>query len=1302
MVAGHGVIGGHAGRRGGERVRRALVAALAATGAGLAPIVVAAPASADGATTVPDVVITKIFDGLVPFDAATGRGNDVARDNGLVRAGDLAGYRFDYSLNDPRATEPTPYDGVTMASEPLPLGFVFDALPATCTGRGSGVAGDGVKAPSVLTCNMETRITGQAWSMTAAVRALPTVVDGTNATVAGTISAADVAARRSDAAATITATSLPKLDIQKGHPRFAGTATVDGVLGYRYVYPVGIKMKLGSEVPALPITFTEDFTDLPRGTKFIGCGVSGEAINSGVDWAYGFGMPSGRLGSLYPPYDVPERQVEDSGRVRCESSGRTTVAFTIDDAHVNPEHYPTLTSDGSPINPMDRWIVADYAQFLVPADTMSAANSFSVSALNKITGFAPKGRDSGTENYGDPTLEPGRGLDNVETAGQTALTGTEDNYRSVLRRPSPGAWDKYDFKFADQLGGASFDGPMTSGKTWGASVGSSDHSGDGTIGAGARYTAMNRLNFTGLIDVPAGFINCMTIDQQHVSVTPVPGRPTRGGYIWDVAAAVPIAQAGAAWVVEYGIGGAGGAGSTWAAAADQQAGTCANGDSTAGTWYSDLTQVPGGAAAVTKVRARTTRTYSVREQQAAMTAGGAGVDYARLLVGLTPKPGTPPGTLIPNYQSVYSPDKAWVTSPDGWDRSDYDYRTALGERGDRVIMTGTSVRVNKTVDSSSRLVGKPSTWTLTPTSDALGASPPGQSVRTTMVDTVPDGLTYVAGSAQCSAASAAPSACEPVVSKGAGGGTTLRWDFGTFTSGSDMSVIKIITVSDPTIGDGEELVNTVVVAAENDNSPENYRTADAEVVLVNPAVFAVRKKALDPLVEPGDPFRFDLFYRNTSKEVVASTDFIDWLPFNGDDRVPPTARHGSIALESVTRTSGRPVQLRYSKYPVTRLALPTSAGSGDFDPKTIDPAIAWCTRAEFGTSGCPGSLGEVTGLRWKTGAMAPGESGELRMTVSSTGDAEGDVFTNRFRGRLAGSPLPVESNNVHTTVVLCSIGNQVWEDADRNGRLDEGEPGIGAATVELLDGAGAVLATTTTDSAGRYRFDRLRHGTYRVRVVPPSGGDYAFTGRDQGADTVDSDLDPQTGTSGPITVALHENDITVDAGLVRQDTGPPAPVPGTVPDRVTALPGRPITFDPLLNDVPPLGASFIRSTLRLISLRTDKPVTEVRVPGEAAWSLSADGMVTVTPVEGFVGRTTPVSYLVRDTKGGTTRASMTVDVRGATPTAGSVGSGVPTILARTGAEPGPWVLLGLVFLLAGTGTLLTNARLARRRPGGSS
>ena len=61
----------------------------------------------------------------------------------------------------------------------------------------------------------------------------------------------------------------------------------------------------------------------------------------------------------------------------------------------------------------------------------------------------------------------------------------------------------------------------------------------------------------------------------------------------------------------------------------------------------------------------------------------------------------------------------------------------------------------------------------------------------------------------------------------------------------------------------------------------------------------------------------------------------------------------------------------------------------------------------------------------------------------------------------------------------------VFTDSNGNGAQDQPEGALPGITVELLNDAGKVIATSNTDSNGRYRFRLTETGDYQVRVVLP-------------------------------------------------------------------------------------------------------------------------------------------------------------------------------------------------------------------------
>lgn len=165
----------------------------------------------------------------------------------------------------------------------------------------------------------------------------------------------------------------------------------------------------------------------------------------------------------------------------------------------------------------------------------------------------------------------------------------------------------------------------------------------------------------------------------------------------------------------------------------------------------------------------------------------------------------------------------------------------------------------------------------------------------------------------------------------------------------------------------------------------------------------------------------------------------------------------------------------------------------------------------------------------------------------SPADAGGDAVDsdpNPNTGRTATITV-VGTGNIITTVdagivsnpntfdTKASIGDFVWNDLNNNGIQDAGEPGIPGVTVTLYAADGTtVLGTTTTDALGYYQFTNLDAGTYIVGFSGfPAGYSLSTLPNAGSDDTKDSDADPVTGKTGPVTLLPGQINTTVDAAL---------------------------------------------------------------------------------------------------------------------------------------------------------------------------
>jgi uncharacterized repeat protein (TIGR01451 family) len=111
------------------------------------------------------------------------------------------------------------------------------------------------------------------------------------------------------------------------------------------------------------------------------------------------------------------------------------------------------------------------------------------------------------------------------------------------------------------------------------------------------------------------------------------------------------------------------------------------------------------------------------------------------------------------------------------------------------------------------------------------------------------------------------------------------------------------------------------------------------------------------------------------------------------------------------------------------------------------------------------------------------------------------------------------------------LGDTVWIDANKNGAQDPGEVPVAGVAVALFQN-GVQVAATQTDRTGFYSFTGLTPGVpYTLSFALPDG--YAWTR--QGANptsATDSNVNPQDGTTDPVTLSNAEFNPTIDAGLI--------------------------------------------------------------------------------------------------------------------------------------------------------------------------
>ncbi|HCZ8247458.1 TPA: carboxypeptidase regulatory-like domain-containing protein, partial [Staphylococcus aureus] len=153
-------------------------------------------------------------------------------------------------------------------------------------------------------------------------------------------------------------------------------------------------------------------------------------------------------------------------------------------------------------------------------------------------------------------------------------------------------------------------------------------------------------------------------------------------------------------------------------------------------------------------------------------------------------------------------------------------------------------------------------------------------------------------------------------------------------------------------------------------------------------------------------------------------------------------------------------------------------------------------------------------------------SGYTPTSVTSGNDTEKDSNGLTTTGVIKDADNMTLDSGFYKTPKY-SLGDYVWYDSNKDGKQDSTEKGIKDVKVTLLNEKGEVIGTTKTDENGKYRFDNLDSGKYKVIFEKPAG--LTQTGTNTTEDDKDAD-----GGEVDVTITDHD-DFTIDNGYFEED-----------------------------------------------------------------------------------------------------------------------------------------------------------------------
>ncbi|HND54875.1 MAG TPA: SdrD B-like domain-containing protein, partial [Pirellulaceae bacterium] len=550
------------------------------------------------------------------------------------------------------------------------------------------------------------------------------------------------------------------------------------------------------------------------------------------------------------------------------------------------------------------------------------------------------------------------------------------------------------------------------------------------------------------------------------------------------------------------------------------------------------------------------------------------------------------GQTIPSdYINVAQVSDADQWDPDSTPNNDDGDQSEDEEDAVTVEPQFVDVSLVKSVSNATPNVGDTVTFTL-----LLTNAGPAAATNITVADLVPSGFTYVVGSI---AGGTSRSQATPTTGNG------LIWTVASLASGANTSLtFQAVVLLSGTHTNYAQVTTTTQY--DIDSTPGNGQQAPDEDDDSSVSVAPITGDVTGHL------------YYDHNGDGTQDLDGLDNLPGTGDDEVD-LANVDVVITPSIgpaftvtTDANGDwlatvPPGATTSNVVETDTCFTAIVPSGWIQTEGTDPttvtAIAYTT-VSGGIDGYFAPRGAIGNRVWLDengdGVQDAGEAGIPQLTVTLTGDANGDgvadtlttvtdqdgsyVFSNLYPGVYTITVSPTAGLNptfdydglgtTNTTSVTIAggqrfldadfgynwtppgdspnppsgatgaIGDRLWIDVDGDGVQDPGEAGLSGVAVQLYRDANndgvyeTLVATTTSSPAGNYIFDGLAADDYQVVV----NGGATPTGY-----TLNALGDPDGSPDNMFKVLLAPGDVFVNADFGYR---PQAGATGAIGDRV--------------------------------------------------------------------------------------------------------------------------------------------------------
>ena len=429
-----------------------------------------------------------------------------------------------------------------------------------------------------------------------------------------------------------------------------------------------------------------------------------------------------------------------------------------------------------------------------------------------------------------------------------------------------------------------------------------------------------------------------------------------------------------------------------------------------------------------------------------------------------------------------------------------------------------------------------------------------------LTDTLPEGLTYVEGSASWGGKYTSR---YPQVGKVTGGTkiepeittvdgqTVLKWTIPDVKlENGEIPSLYYSCKIDKDVNNNANLKNTVTIQTDEDKRAiykENDNISTAGISVTRSKEFYIVKHGGDSLELQGNSY-YELIAANSSSEDKKDLCIFDTMPYANDGK--STQMKGKYKINALTMNAADVNHASDMEIWYTDSSKYIGKTAKDISASEVAEENGWkkATAKGFDTDTITfegeGLIGDwPTVIAYKDANLERNTIATLRLDYEAVAGAENDDFVNSWTTMSNKQEL---RSDAETDIYKRTLEGTVWFDKDQDGKIDEGEDKLEGVKVTLYvnDGNGNYIpytpynetvdgntyvspSTTYTDENGHYEFTGLPAGDYRVVFESSDGtklGHYDVTKANADKDkTITSKVEESTKdengelTSGTIT-----------------------------------------------------------------------------------------------------------------------------------------------------------------------------------------